>query len=189
MLDRIGIGIVVSFIILSFIYLFSTVAVYEIGEEKILAAGLASLNNSANSLGIDNTSKAIINNIDDEYANLYIPYDLGFLILLVVSLATSFGISYKAESLSVFDFLGALTLGMIFFLFTFGIIESVSNWFYDNFIFGFLEFDIYANAPLMAAFIDNMNIFAFLWALALLFINRMSNNIEQIRNRGGGFEE
>jgi hypothetical protein len=189
MLDKLGIGIIIGFIFISLTFLFSTVFVQQIGSEYILKEGVQALNNTANLIDIDQTSKNIINNIEPEYNNINIPYDLGFLIILVVSLIISFSITFKAENLSIFSFYGALTLGMIMFLFTLGIVESLTNWFYTNIIFGFLEFDMYAYAPLMAGFIDNLNIFAFLWALGLLLVNRFSLNLpDKLGTQQGGFE-
>jgi hypothetical protein len=48
---------------------------------------------------------------------------------------------------------------------------------------------MYAYAPLMAGFIDNLNIFAFLWALGLLLVNRFSLNLpDKLGTQQGGFE-
>jgi hypothetical protein len=89
-----------------------------------------------------------------------------------------------------FTFYGFITIGLIFTLFLVGIVEIVSNWFYENFIFNFLSFDIVNQAPLMSAFLDNMGLYAFLWAVVLILVNRMGFRISTFTQQDfGRFEE
>jgi len=184
-----GLGIILSFAFLSMMYLFTSVFIFEVGDEYIISPSVEIFAETATQLDLDSQTLNTINSIDENYQSLEIPYDMGFIILLVFSVIISFYTSFQARALGHGSFYGLLTIGMVFFLFMFGFVEILTNWFYDNMVFGFLEFDITNKAPLMYAFLQNSALYSFVWAMALILINKLDLGMNVFNKQDGGFEE
>jgi len=188
-MQDIGLGLIIMFLILSTIFLFSTAFVYQLGDEFILNNAVDVFNTTAANLNLDSTTMATINNIQSDYNSNEPPYDIGFLILLIGFITLSIWTSYTAQQNGNLTFFGLLTFGMILFLFLYGFIELLTNWFYTNLIIGFLQFDFSTKAPLMYAFFDNSEFYAFIWAFLLILINKLGFKVNVFKKDEGGFEQ
>lgn len=179
-LNLLSIIIIFGFIVMSFVFVSNFM--FQIGNDYLINQSVNAFNSTANGLNISDDSKAIINNIKTDYANTEINYDLFVVVMMLIALSSSVYTAIRTNYDGITSFFGVITFGFVLFLLMLSIFNYYTSWFYDQFIFNFLQFDISTQAPITYNYINNFSLYSFIWATLLLLLARLDFNF--ITNKG-----
>lgn len=153
------------------------VGFYNLSDTEIIKP----IHNVTSQIAQERTSEEIQNSIDKaytDYTELYIPFDLIMLGLIINTYAGLIYSSIKNQKESVFSFFGLLTFGSILFLFIIGISTQVQDWVIVELYLNVFEESSVAT-PLMDYFFSNVGLISFFMGVILLVINQ----IDQLKTK------
>ena len=177
--------VITVFGVAALIMMFGTIFVKEAGDqylgEPIKDIGLEILNNSKAPANFTTT----VNNVDETYDDINIPYDILFLIFWILWTGSVFSMAYKVRKLGLYHWIGMVFIGSMFFLLILGFVAQFTDWFIENF-YNVLFSDINLNTPIMDFYFEYMALINYITFAIALFLNRIDVDVEF---GGGRIEE
>lgn len=185
-------GIILFFMIGFTITFFVALFLHDIGRTEVLDNVDNFITEYESSQPLSSAMSAYIHAQPDEYSALTIPYDLFFLATFIFFFITSLYSAYKTQEAGWFSFFGGLTLLLVIFLFVGTFATTLTNWITQTLIEDFIGFSL-NNTPIIQYYYDNLGIINFIWALLLIFVNKLNFNFsrqsEDISTIEGGVYE
>lgn len=164
-------NLMISFAILSIMFIFATVLIFETGEDYVIKEtadlGVSILNDTA--LTPDQGVNAV-NNIRNKYSGFAYPYDLFFLLMWVSTFTFTIFSTFKSNKEGIFTFFGMLFMGSILMLLITSYLASFTDWFMTN-IFNALFDDITISLPIFTFYLANLGLINFIWFLVLALVS------------------
>jgi hypothetical protein len=173
-----AIGVILMFSL--FVIIFSLVAYFIfVAGNNYIAVPLTNITNVTNFDAMINTG---IQAAGEEYqaTNLDI-IDYGIFAALVIMTCSGLMIAYYSRQLDYFSFLSMLTYGLMVLLFILGLIEIITDWFYDLIInlFPSLVIDL----PILSWFLDNLGLYFLILVGTMFLINQIDFDLAVINKR------
>lgn len=169
--------IVVMFGTLTMMIMFSIIFIYEIGRTDILEPILNATLEIEQTLNVSAALQTHAQDVKDSYDAIELPYDLFFLYLWIVSIATSIALALQAKKKSIFTLMGGMfftLMGILLIIFFF---DQFQIWFFAN-IFNPVFSDITLSLPIMDYYFANIGWISATWFLLLLFIQQVDLDIK-----------
>ena len=167
------INIILAFSFMVVVIFFYSLLIYQIGDEYVLAELDNVTTQIAPSMGVSGSMQTHIHSLYEDYQNLNVPYDLGFVITFILFFSSSIWSAHKSKELGWLSFFGVLTIGFMIFLFTTGFIVTIKDWFVLNLIENFLGFEL-ATVPIFNYYINNMGMINLFWFVVLMVVNKLN---------------
>lgn len=196
-MDRKGIsnlfGIVLFFMIGFTITFFIAVFLHDIGRTEVLDNVDSFITTYESSQPLSSEMSTFIHNQPAVYSALTIPYDLFFLVIFLFFFVSSVFTAYKTQETGWFSFFGGITLMLVVFLFISTFATTLTDWIINTLIVDFVGFDM-GNTPIIQYYYDNLGLINFIWALIILFVNKMSFSFKRDQEdistiEGGVYEQ
>lgn len=167
-----GINIMIWFSFIAVLIFFSTVLIYQTGDEYVLTPLDNISKQIAPDMGISEPMQTHIESLPDEYRDINVPYDLGFVLAFITVFTISISSAIKSRQQSWFEFFGTITIGFMILLFMTGFFITMKEWFVFNLIENFLQFDL-GTTPIFYFYINNIGIINFIWMIGLVLLNKL----------------
>lgn len=184
-------GLLIAFLFITLFFAFSTAFIYETGSDYVIDPLHSEISQQATEQGTSQGIRDTIDQAKTDYDNLVIPYDLFFLGGWISFFISTLLTAIKSREETTWGFFGMITFGLISFLFVLGIMDTISDWFIENFITNLLDFSL-TSTPIINFYVTNFTIISFSWAVILILVNKL--NFEELGDRinperRGGFQE
>lgn len=163
--------LILGFSIIFIMWLFLYNFYFAIGDEELITP----LNNIT--LGIANSSNvsaqmvAHLESLPQLYRDTDLLADFWFVIFFSSMFLFTVINSLKMAREGPYSLFGVLTIGMIVFLLAAGYFLTTVDWLFDNLVINVAQVDI-TETPLIEAYLNNIMIINFIWALLLIIINQ-----------------
>ncbi len=172
-----AIQIMIAFAISTMAFIFTSYLIFYTGEEYVVSITadtakdiLRNSTNLADSQGYDT-----VNTLQERYTNLYIPYDLFFLLSLILAISTTIVSTFESRKEGIFSFFGYVFIGSLVLLLITTYVSGFTTWFNENLIQ-----TVFANVdnalPIMNWYLSNLGIINFIWFLSLLLLSVVDRN-------------
>lgn len=165
-----NIQIIIAFTFVALIFIFSAVFVQQIGEEYLIKEtadiGVGILNDSTTLT----TPQETIREVQSDWTNWNIPYDLFFLFVWIMFIGTTIKSSFEANKEGIFSFFGYIFIGSMLLLLITSYVATFSQWFLTEIFYNIFD-DLSFSLPIFNFYMSNLGIINFVWWIVLLGVN------------------
>lgn len=162
--------VLIAFTFVALIFMFSAVFVQQIGEDYLLKEtgdiGITILNQST---GLT-TPQDKIREVQSDWTNWNIPYDLFFLFTWIMFIGFTVKSSFEANKEGIFSFFGYIFIGSMLLLLITSYVATFSQWFLVEIFYNVFD-DLSFSLPIFNFYMENLGIINFVWWIGLLGIN------------------
>jgi hypothetical protein len=171
--------VIISFAIISVVYFFTAVFVYESGGEYFITpmSDIGKTVISAETVPSVNASvSAAITEVENSYLNFGFPFDLFFLAMWIITFSSTVVIAFKTNKEGLFSFFGYLFIGSLMLLLITTYVNDFLAWFMTE-IFAGMFGDSLISMPIFLFYIANLGLINFIWWIILVLINIIDRTI------------
>lgn len=164
------VGSLVAFTFIALIFMFSAVFVQQLGEDYLIKdtadIGVSILDNSTQLT----TPQESIREIQNDWTNWNIPYDLMFLFVWLMFIVTTIKSSFEANKEGIFSFFGYIFIGSMLLLLITSYVATFSEWFLVEIFYNVFD-DLSFSLPIFNFYMSNIGIINFVWWIVLIGVN------------------
>ncbi len=177
--------LILAFSIIFIIWFFYYNFLFSVGDEQVITP----LNNiTLNVANQTNVSAAMITHLESlpgKYRETDLLGDFYFIIFFGSFFLFTIISSLRAARNGAFSFFGTLFVGLIIFLLAAGYFITAVDWLFENLVVNVAQVDI-SETVLMEAYLNNIMIINFIWALFLIMLNQFK--FKRIKKEEGRVE-
>jgi hypothetical protein len=171
--------VIISFAIISVVYFFTAIFVYESGGEYFISPmseiGKTIIADETVS-SVNASVSATINEVENGYLNFVFPFDLFFLAMWIITFSSTVVLAFKTNKEGLFSFFGYLFIGSLMLLLITTYVNDFLAWFMTE-IFAGMFGDSLINMPIFLFYIANLGLINFIWWIILVLINIIDRTI------------
>jgi len=171
------VALIIGFGVVATVFMFLSLLVYDTGKDYVIDISadvgrdvLANYTELPAYQGVDT-----IDQIQQDYDDFLIPYDIFFLLSFLVAFGSTVFISWQAQREGIFSFFGYIFIGSLLLLLITVFINDFNIWFQAN-LFDTVFADSNVSTPILDFYLSNMAIINLLWWLILVLVNNMDRN-------------
>lgn len=169
--------ILTSFVIISIMFIFTSVLIFEAGEDYVISEtadigrNILSNQSTAEVQGLTTT----IDELQADYSAFAFPYDLFFLLMWISTFSFTVYSTFLANKEGIFSFFGFLFIGSMLMLLITTYLSTFTSWFMTN-IFDALFNDLTLSLPIFTFYLSNLGLINFIWWIILLLVSIIDRN-------------
>lgn len=177
--------IIISFTFIALMFIFSVVLVQQIGEDYLLKEtadiGVEILDDNTQL----STPQVKIREIEADWSNWNIPYDLFFLFVWIMFIVFTVKASFEANKEGIFSFFGYVFIGSLLLLLITSYVTTFGQWFLVEIFYNLFD-DLTFSLPIFTFYMSNIGLINFIWWVSLITINLID---KRFISRTGEVEE
>ena len=168
--------IITSFAILTIMFIFTSLLIFEAGDEYVItteqniAIGILNDTDLPASQGIDT-----VNTLASNYRAFAFPYDLFFLLMLISTFSFTIYSTFQTTKEGIMSFFGFLFIGSMFMLLITSYLAEFTSWFMQYIFYGVFD-DISLNIPILTWYLGNLGLINFIWWIILILVSVIDRN-------------
>ncbi len=160
-----NIGYIITFTFIAISLIFGAILVQQIGVDIVSEVGDVS-----EEFELPSMNEESIEQLETDYNNLIMPYDLFFLVIWISAITTTLFSSFQANKQGVFSFFGSIFIGSLILLLITSFVASISDFFMVE-VFNKLFDDVSVSLPVFNWYLTNLGLINFVWWLSLVLVN------------------